>query len=1043
MDTLVNKGNKIIGNAISGFGYGVVDLGIGILKRGLSDELLTFYNQDNLISGNTMTALGYAGVFAGYEENSKFEYNRIDNVQAYDLFSAGMVFGGKQAPFYFGYHNKDIFVNSNEISNIKNPNSVAGIIVEQAGVPFVAGSLYQFFPISDDITVANNIIRDLNVMDAGTYLYGIVFGTQRDFSNPLVGGVTVSPNIPSYLSKGNHIVNNTVLIDDVNEEMFQNTGNMVGIALAQVSNTDFKNNAISVKDMSINPNNDIATAVFYYGQQPSAVGLDMNTNVYWIKESTADLFRFIETDARGKVFEYGSAKEYVNLSQWQGWTNQEKSSVDIYPFVNDLEVSTDIPSLLRIRQFPPVKGSALDDRGESLDYNLNDIDGNLRGYAGHRYDIGAQQFDGTPYMFDVEVLNFEEPLKYQASTGSQFDDAEYMMTTVPVEVQVRVRNNGNIVQSGVTLNLQITRESNTGDFEDGKLILTKDLIINSLNPGEIRVYSFNLADGDFDDFIPESYSQFQGTNEEYTNIPAQFKMMEYNVSPRYQLSASVVYDENNANNVYEKAMRFFILRSNLKMLISTENWQLIDNNNLPTDPNIIAANLNLDTLIRGLDALGWRRNPHENPLNNFDVFDRKAWERHSINYPIYRSIFWVDGHDVLSTANNNEINIYDFRELQRYLNIGGSGSEKKNLFISSQDFVRNNQPIYTPDFENLFHVGIQTPGTPMYAQDAEYNFLSPLPYTDHNVNGVIIGRNISWTLIETDLEKNNPTLYPENMPYPGLLQLIETGSGYTRIGMLYDTVSFDRRVFDNIEQVPEALRIASIATNTVSSNIIINGVEWRHWDSIEVVLRAMIDYANANDGYVVPIELMSFDAQQASNRIDLNWSTASEVNSLRFDIEKANVENNIRTDFIKIDEVSSTGTATTITHYGPISDRNVEFGKTYAYRLKLIDKNGEFKYSDEKYVTLLSDGVSLSIDGVNPNPVLSTGTLHITLAGEAPVQAKLYNVNGMEISTLFDGTMPAGTNDVRVDAHNLSSGVYNIVIKINGDLFVKQFTIVK
>jgi len=261
--------------------------------------------------------------------------------------------------------------------------------------------------------------------------------------------------------------------------------------------------------------------------------------------------------------------------------------------------------------------------------------------------------------------------------------------------------------------------------------------------------------------------------------------------------------------------------------------------------------------------------------------------------------------------------------------------------------------------------------------------------------------------------------------------------------MLYDTLTYNSRIFGGFDDVPDANKIASIVVNSVPNNVILNGVEWRHWDSIEVVLRAMIDYADANGGYVVPIELMNFEAQQAGNRVDLNWATASEVNALRFDIEKATIENNIRTDFVKFDEVATIGTSTTITHYGPISDKNVEFGKTYAYRLKMIDKNGEFKYSEEKQVTLLSDGVSLSIDGVYPNPIQSLGKLHITLAAQSPVQVKLFDVNGMEISTLFDGTMSSGTKELRIDAHNLSSGVYNIVIKINGDIFVKQFTIVK
>jgi hypothetical protein len=1044
IDTLVNRGNRIIGNKISGFGYGVVDLGIGLLKRGLSDEILAFYNTDNLVSKNTMTSLGYAGVFAGYEKDSRFEYNRIDNVQANDYSSAGMVFGGKQEKFYFGYYNTSIIISGNEISNIKNPNTIAGILVEQAGSAFGSGSSYQFFPTFDNITVENNIVRDLNATNQGTNIYGIILRTQRDLNIPVNAQMTIIPQNPSYLSTNNKVVNNTILIDDLNEETFLNTGEIVGAGFAQIKNSEFINNAVSIKDMLINPNNDIATAVFYYGQKPEALGSTFNTNVYWTKESTADLYRFIETDANAKIYEYGVKNEFVNLAQWQGWTAQEKHSVEIYPFLNDYTVSTDNPSLLRMRKEPQVKGSALDGRGEALSYNQYDIDGNIRGYAGHRYDVGAEQFDGTPFMYDVEILNYETPLKYQASPGFPFDDAEYMMTDVPVEVKVRVRNNGNMVQSGVKLNVSITRESKSNRFEDGTQVVSQDLIINGLAPGEIRVYDFNMADGIQPDFTPEAYSQFIGTPFEYTNIPSQFKMMIGNVSPRYKLSASVIYDENNPNNIFEKAMRFYIRRSNIKMLLSTESWQTIDTNNLPTDPNIIAANLNLDTLTEGLYRLGWYRNlDREDPHVDYDIFDRKAWERRDIDYTIYRSLFWIDGHDTYGAGSNNEINIYEFRDLQSYLNSGSSIKGKKNLFISSQDFVRNNQPLYTPEFEYLYHAAPLYPGTPMFIADNDFIFISALPYTNYKINGNIVARNQQFTLLETYWEGKNHALYPDNMPFPGLLQIVESASGIARIGMLYDTVTFNPREYTSIDNVPAAKKIASITVNSVPNNIVLNGVEWRHWNLIEVVLRAMIDYADANGGYVVPIELLNFEASQASKRVDLNWTTASEVNSLRFDIERASIQNQLRTDFEKINEVATNGSATTITHYGPISDKNVEFGDTYIYRLKMIDKNGEFKYSDEKSITLLSDGVSLSIDGVHPNPVQTSANLSISLAGQAPVQAILYDVNGMEISTLFDGIMSAGTKDLDINAQNLSSGVYNIVIKINGDIFVKTFTVVK
>lgn len=1034
LDTLVNKNNKIIGNVINGFGYGIVDIGMGILKKPLSDATLKFYNESNLYQKNTIQNMGFAGLFLGFTDNTTVSQNRIDNVQNTQRTAAGIIAGGKQSKTNFGFNNTKLTINGNEISNLKAPVNVAGIHLEQSGFTFGIGSDMVFFPDKDDdFIVTNNIIRDLNAANANTNLWGINVFTTRNITQG-DDHLYYLPQLNNYNIKNTKIANNTIIIDDVNEEFIENTGEIFGIGLAQVENTHMMNNAIAIKDKLTKNTNQYKGAIFYYGMQPNDQMNHFNNNVYYISESDVDLVRFIETDEMTNIVEQGAGKEFRRLDQWQAWTNQELSSVEIYDFTKDLQVYTGNPTKIRVRKNPVPVGSSLDGRGVELDYVQFDIDGNLRGYAGHRYDIGAEQFTGIPYIVDVEALNFTEPLVYRATEGFPFDDAQYIMTKVPIEVSAQFRNNGTQLQSGVKATLTITRESNANRFEDGILVLTKEISINNLNTGEIANLSFNLGDGIPDDFIPQAYTDFDGTPFAYTNIPNHLVKMRANVTPRYKLTIKLQYDENNWNNEITEIVRFYLQRSRFKILISTENWQTVDPSQLPTDASIVAANLNLDTLVAGMFRIGWYNDVKlENQRYDYDIFDRENWERRSVDYTLYKTMFWVDGHDRKEDNSLNQLNIYKYRQIVDFLKTGNSADgNKKNLFISSQEFVRNNQPLYG-DFMNYFH-----------AKAADVN---PTPlkgtgnYAGHGLTGTYVGRLQQFPVAETVLEFNNVARYPNNYPLPGLFDIQIVGEGVARVGMLFDTVWFDNKVYSNINKVPEEFKIAAVTNNAVNYNLSIVGVDWRHFSNIEKTLRAMVDYAENNEGYVVPIDLLSFEANKfGANQIALNWTTASEVNSSRFEVERSIGASDF---FNKIGEEVARGTSASITHYGPFVDAKVNVGNTYNYRLKMIDKDGEFKYSDIRSITLESGDGLLSLGEFEPNPAVNNSKLSFNLDKTSTVSIALYNINGTLVANLFNSEVPAGTKTIDVELSNIASGSYNAVITINGNSFVKKITVIK
>ena len=92
--------------------------------------------------------------------------------------------------------------------------------------------------------------------------------------------------------------------------------------------------------------------------------------------------------------------------------------------------------------------------------------------------------------------------------------------------------------------------------------------------------------------------------------------------------------------------------------------------------------------------------------------------------------------------------------------------------------------------------------------------------------------------------------------------------------------------------------------------------------------------------YATPVELTSFAANVSEGNVKLNWLTATETNNQGFDIERKTSTK----PFAKIGYVPGFGTSTDLHSY-LFRDENLEAG-IYKYRLKQIDFDGTFEYSD-------------------------------------------------------------------------------------------------
>lgn len=110
-----------------------------------------------------------------------------------------------------------------------------------------------------------------------------------------------------------------------------------------------------------------------------------------------------------------------------------------------------------------------------------------------------------------------------------------------------------------------------------------------------------------------------------------------------------------------------------------------------------------------------------------------------------------------------------------------------------------------------------------------------------------------------------------------------------------------------------------------------------------------------NCALFLPIELLSFSAEINEGTVALQWSTASELNSNRFDIERSNDGHN----YSEIGSVPANGTATTTSAYS-FDDTQPPHGNVY-YRLKLVDSDNSYEYSQVKYVNNASQPYLLPV----------------------------------------------------------------------------------
>ncbi len=188
---------------------------------------------------------------------------------------------------------------------------------------------------------------------------------------------------------------------------------------------------------------------------------------------------------------------------------------------------------------------------------------------------------------------------------------------------------------------------------------------------------------------------------------------------------------------------------------------------------------------------------------------------------------------------------------------------------------------------------------------------------------------------------------------------------------------------------------------------------------------------------VIPVELEAFLVNPVDDKVNLTWTTATELNNSGFNIERRN-QNSV--EWFEVAFVKGKGTTTERNTY-TYTDDELQVG-TYFYRLRQVDFDGTFTYSPIVEVSVMTPD-DFTLFQNYPNPFNPSTKIKFAIPVKTQLRLNVYNMLGEKVAEVFSGTLEGGFHEFVFDAANLSSGVY--VYRIESDKFTdsKKMSVLK
>ena len=198
-------------------------------------------------------------------------------------------------------------------------------------------------------------------------------------------------------------------------------------------------------------------------------------------------------------------------------------------------------------------------------------------------------------------------------------------------------------------------------------------------------------------------------------------------------------------------------------------------------------------------------------------------------------------------------------------------------------------------------------------------------------------------------------------------------------------------------------------------------------------------YIHANNVHndPLPVTLLSFTAAAVDNKyIKTDWTTATETNNSGFEVERS-VDG---VNYADMGWVAGHGTSITPNTY-QFDDMTALPGIVYYYRLKQVDIDGNYAYSNIASATLTGDN-GFTLENIYPNPANNQVTVGVISNINAATTMTMTDMLGRVVMT-EEWPMSIGYNVNQFDVSRFADGAYTVTVTSGNVTTSKKLVITK
>ncbi|MFC1683520.1 FlgD immunoglobulin-like domain containing protein [Candidatus Zixiibacteriota bacterium] len=187
------------------------------------------------------------------------------------------------------------------------------------------------------------------------------------------------------------------------------------------------------------------------------------------------------------------------------------------------------------------------------------------------------------------------------------------------------------------------------------------------------------------------------------------------------------------------------------------------------------------------------------------------------------------------------------------------------------------------------------------------------------------------------------------------------------------------------------------------------------------------------DAVIVPVTLTSFTAVGHIGRIEIQWTSQTEINALSYHLYRSEDDEN---QYHQIATVDAQGNSEIQQEYR-YTDKDVEPGRTYYYRLADEDYQGNIELHKTVSASAASNTIiprSYALRPNYPNPFNASTIINYQIPKASFVSLTVYDVLGRTARELVNEHQQAGDYKIKWDGRDgqgreMKSGVYFCVFK--------------